>query len=258
MKPASTIALDPDIFERNLNALREFQPALAEQLVTAPSWSQSYTLEATRDGRLNFRSLSEGRAWFGRTSIPFVRAEAILQQFQSGTANVLLPAIAEGTEAELLIQRLGRHRAIYVWEPNLCAVQLVLCLHDFSAAIRDGRLIFFACTFEQLSQTLSTWLDENPGHLAPDRILMWPWQSLAELVPCRAVLESAYQAVEQHRKKLLDEIREQAKPALDEDASQVAILGLHARDEIWALADGLAAGAAALGWQRTTCDVRTP
>jgi hypothetical protein len=253
MIPTSTIALDPGIFERNLTALREFQPELAAQLVQAPHWNQTYQAASTRDGQVNLRE--EGGRWFGRTSIPRVRAEALLQQFQSGSANVLLPGIGEGTETELLLQRLGRHRAIFIWEPDPSAVHLAFCLHDFSRAIRDQRLIVLVCALDQLSQALSSWLDEHVGHLSPDRILMWPWQTLAELVPCRTSLESTYHAVEQRRKR---QFHQPSSPRPSVAGNNVGIVALHAREEVWGLADALSASATELGWKPVACDVRTP
>ncbi len=273
MGHANTPMLEPAVFESNVAALHRTDPALAGRLTsTGQATGFCPVLTATRDGRRNFRiTRPDGVVeWFGRTSIPSVRADALLERFEPGHANVLLPGIGEGSEARLLTHRLGRHRAVFVWEEDHAPVRLMLQLHDVAAAIAEQRLVFLVCPAEELTRTLVSWLEDHPGHLCPERIMMWPWQSPAEVAPCRTAVEAAYQQIAQERQRALADIRtrHEALPAVDpgEPAARpaplagpvIALLALHAQDQSWVLADALAAGASSLGWHPITVDVRGP
>ncbi len=113
----TTSSLDPKILPANLDALSEAFPRTFEQLNTVRASLPVAHAAPTRDGRINLRvSGPDGtETWFGRTSIPQVRARSLVDGFQAGQANVLLPGIAEGSEAQLLLARLGPHRAVFVW-----------------------------------------------------------------------------------------------------------------------------------------------
>ncbi len=265
MGTIDTPALDADLFHRNLSALRTVEPELAARLEHAlERVGELSAPAATRDGRVSFRvRRPDGTpGWFGRTSIPGVRAAALLEQFQPGNANVLLPGVGEGSEAALLTQRLGRHRAVFVWEECETSVCWSLHLHDFESAILDKRLVFLLCAAGDLAAALSEWLRKNPGHLCPDRIMMWPWLTFGEIVPCRAAVEAAYQRVEQERSRALATLRRESAEApravSASSAPVIALLGLHARDETILLADSLAAGAESLGWRPVSAVVRSP
>lgn len=158
------------------------------------------TPACTRDGRISFRfNRPEGSQWLGRTSIPSVRAAALLSQFDPGQANVLLPALAEGTEAESLLETLGGHRCVFVWEPDPVTVRLALALHDYTAAITANRLILLCCSLAELPDALVDWLGRHPQCQCPNRLMMWPWQSPAELSECRSAVEAAWQEIARRR-----------------------------------------------------------
>jgi hypothetical protein len=282
MDQSKTPTLDPTIYDRNLAALRNAEPRLAEVLAHLPEVGPEEVAPAyTRDGRLSFRLLGPDGVptWFGRTSIPTVRAEALLDRFDTGKANVILPGIGQGTEAALLTRRLGRHRAVFVWEPDARSVQLALRLHNLATAIEDGRLVLLVCMLPELTAALAGWLKEHPGHLCPNQMLMWPWQSMAEIAPIRSAVEIAYQRTEHDRQQALAQLRacretiartsvqgppparsggESPPPDRRDHRPVIALVALHAADNTWALTDALSDAASTLGWPVVRADIRRP
>ncbi len=268
MAQDTTATLDPGIAERNRAALRQVDPELARRLAELPDACETSPVPTrTRDGRVNFRLVGPdgSAAWFGRTSIPGVRAAALLDRFDAGKANVFFPGIAEGTEVELLLQRIGWHRAIFVWETELRPLKLALQLHDMAAAISQKRLVLMVCPPGELRATLQGWMKDNPGHLCPSQMMMFPWQTMAEIAPIRLALEQAYHEVEQSRQRALAEIQGHWRkppagppPSAEPTGTRLAILALHALDEVWATADVLSSAAVELGWPVTVVDIRGP
>jgi len=277
MDPTHTITLDPSIFERNLAAIEKTGPELATQLDkkkgSGPFCAQHpsglpgktdltpFPVEpiptTTRDGQTNFRLVRPDGSWewFGRTSIPTVRAEAILARSDMGNANILLPAIGEGTEAALITKRLTRHRALFVWEENPTAMYLALQLHDLADAIADERFIPLVCPLDNLAHTLASWLIDHPGHLCPRRLLMWPWQTVMDLNPCRVALETAAQTAESQKQHVLQKLR--TKPARSANP-HIALLAINSDDTTLEMIEALSAGAAELGYEATDLAIRRP
>lgn len=260
--------LDSSCFERNLTALSATSPDLAErvrqchqQLFDAP---QPPRLAYTRDQRLNFQlPAADGSwQWFGKSSIPAVRAEMCVDRFDTGTANVLLPGLGQGSEAEILTRHLGRHRAVFVWEECIESVTLSLYLHDYATALADCRLIFIHSDLDSLARNLADWLMEHPGHLCPNRIMLWPWQQPIDLANCQAAVESAYRHVEQQREVELKQLQQQLAnlPAADANTDNPSILfcSLRAEHDVWELIDSLDAAARQLGWPTAKSDIRLP
>ena len=267
--------LDPRIFDQNLAALREMDAALADRVRQASAEIAGLEPVPTRDGLTSFRvpAGDGGVAWFGRTSIPSVRAEALAEKFDAGLGNVLLPAIGQGQEVTLFLQRLGHHRAVFVWETQAASVALALRLHPWSQAISAGRCVLIVCPLEQLTDNLVSWLDSHPGYLCPERIMMWPWSTMPELSACRSAVQLAYQETERRRAACLTREKiEYAGTATSDHPSPpsaaqsapgfeiglLALLALHARDEVWALSDSLAAAGRAAGMNVAEAIVRTP
>lgn len=266
MDRAGCPTLDPEILNRNLAALTERRPDLARALGERPARSTDPpSLDRTRDGRLNFRlNGPDGRtAWFGRTSIPGVRAAAVLERFDAGHGNVLLPGVGEGSEIELLLARLGAHRAVFVWEASLDAIRWVLHLHDVAEAVRRDRLIFLHCSIDELTDQLVTWLEGHPGHLCPERILMWPWQALHDLAPCRSAVEAAYREIEGRRHAAMKNLQSRLNATRSggsvlSDTPGVAVMSIHARAETWVFSDALVGAASELGWRAIDVAIRAP
>ncbi len=248
--PAPPPRLSPDILHRNLDALRTVDEPLVRRIQAIDPAKSGWKLATTRDGQIGFqREGSEsGIQWLGRSSVPNTRAEAILEQFDPGRANVLMPGIAEGSEAASLLRTLGCHRAVFVWEDDLTQLSLALRCHDIADAIRNERLVLLVCNAAEVAGRLLDWLRQHPGHLCPERLMMWPWQTLSQLAVLRSAVESAYRAIEQERQTELARVRALYTTASAPDPSgPVAILALHAREEIWSTAEGLADAAAAGG-----------
>jgi hypothetical protein len=188
---------DTAIFDRNLEALRAEDADLALRLAGLDISPFSPTPAHTRDGRLSFRlTRTEGqREWLGRTSIPGVRAAALLEQFDPGNRNVLLPGFGEGTEIHNLLAKLDPHRLVFVWEPELITIRLGLALRDYRGGLTGSRLIILQCPNTHLTEELARWLIGHPHHQCPTRLMAWPWQSQAELAECRSAVEAAWQQV---------------------------------------------------------------
>jgi len=196
--------------------------------------------------------------WFGRSSIPQTRALALLDQFNAGNGNILLPGMAAGIEAKLLCERLGPLRAVFVWEPSVLAVRLALRLHDYSEAIARERLVLLIRPLETLGEAFVDWLRGHPGHLPPERLMMYPWQSWAELSSIRSVIEGVHRDAEAHRSAALADARTVRVVTGEREHPRIAVLSLHAHELNWATADALAAAAGALGGSATVVDIRGP
>ena len=201
--------LDPRIFEANLAALRLIEPALADVVGHAAPPDEAVRPAFTRDGQLSLQVRAEGGAWawFGRSSIPRVRAEALLANFESGHGNVLLPGVAGGTEAQLLLGSLEVHRAVFIWEMQPEQLALAFRLHDCAAALAASRLVPFVCPAEALTATLLDILDARPGLLCPDRILMWPWCTYEQTGDLRNSIEVAWHEAEHRREQALNALQ---------------------------------------------------
>lgn len=268
MNVTAPVALPPDIFDRNLAVLRRNDPALADRLtcIKQDTFAAEYPPlpTTTRDGQVNFRlRQADGtEQWFGRISIPSVRAAAVLAKFDVGQGNVLLAGIGEGSEVYLLSQRLGQHRAIFVWEEDPRAITLAMHLHDYAQALADERIVLLTGPLAELSDTLVNWLEKHPGHMCPNRLMLWPWQIPMDLADVQATVESAYSRGDQHRERALLTIREQltslpSSPSAD-TPSYIALLSARVDPETWFLVDMLSQGAADSGWSSITIDVRKP
>lgn len=258
----TTPSLNPTLLESNLHSLRNHFPDLAARIDEARNCGPRVLATSTRDGRVNFRiQAPDGESWFGRTSIPFVRAQALVDRFQAGQANVLLPGIGQGSEAELLLQRLGPHRAVFVWEQDIVNLVLALQLHDFVEAIADGRLVLVRAEPARLTEVMLETLEQLPGHLCPERILMWPWLKPVELAPCRSAIEAAYHEIERRRQVRLGEVRhrlESLPPGPDGHLLTALLCSTQPQEETWAWADALVSESSQAGWNLLPALIRGP
>lgn len=184
---------DPALLAHNLDALQPAHPDLALRLASFDLTPFNPQPALTRDGQLSYRlTRPDGKTyWLGRSSVPGVRASVLMEQFDPGQGNVLLPGIGEGTEIETLLTRLKPPRTVFVWESELINIRLTLALHDFSAGLRAGRLVLLNCVAADLTSTLVNWLVSHPGVPGPTRIMLWPWQSQADAAQCRIAVEAA-------------------------------------------------------------------
>jgi len=168
--------IDPNVWQRNIEALRQVDPKTAQRLEAAKVPQQVEPATA-RDGTPTWLVKSpDGRGqWFGRSSMPTIRAEGLLSQFDAGSGNVALAGIGTGLEAKLLCERLGRHRAVVVLETEPLNVVLALRLWDLSGHIRNHQLVVMVGDDqERLGKLLLEWCRQRPGFEVPARMLAWP------------------------------------------------------------------------------------
>ncbi|HOA75867.1 MAG TPA: glycosyltransferase [Phycisphaerae bacterium] len=260
----TTPTLDARIFERNLRAWRLSHPHLAEAIDAALPRLPEVTLAPTRDGRLNFLlPQPDGRpTWFGRTSIPHVRAAALVERFELGNTNVLLPGVGEGTEIGLLLQRLGRHRALFVWETDPANLLLAFQLHDLAEPLRDGRLVTILSDAANLTQAIVETFERLPGHFLPDRVMVWPWQTPPEITSLQRAVEAACRTIEERRAARLTDLQNRlvALPPTPPAGRPpvIALLSIRPDDEMQAWTDGMISAADEVGWATATALVRGP
>lgn len=158
----------------NLLALEEASPGAARTLRDAVP-PDSAKLITGRDGVPTFAwTDADGRwSWLGRTSMPGASAPALLDAFQPGMGNALLAPLGQGAEARGLLDRMLPHQAVFVVDERPWAVQLALCLYDFSADFRRGRMQVFLGA--EAWEELTAFFLKHRGFLVPERILAWPW-----------------------------------------------------------------------------------
>ncbi|HKQ50119.1 MAG TPA: hypothetical protein VJZ71_18730 [Phycisphaerae bacterium] len=172
--PSSAAPPDTANLEINLAALRKRHPTAAV-LIEDARGPRTLTPAKSRDGASTFTwtDTDERSHWLGRTTMPNIRAAALVDAFQPGDGNILLAGFGQGAEAQLLFARLAPHQAVMVVDDCEWSTVCVLRLYDFSREIREGRLLLFIGATAW--QDLERFLTENDGYREPQRILSWPW-----------------------------------------------------------------------------------
>ena len=172
--PFATDEIIADAFEANMTALRAGQPTIHAALQSADPPFPLRVCTA-RDGAATFQ-WTDGDGvvrWLGRSTMPAIRAEALLQQFRPGTGNLLLHHFGHGALARRLLDCIAPHQAVFVIEPDAWMLRASLRLHDFTSDIRRRRLLLFAGPGAW--RECGDFLAEHRGFVAPTRVLHWPW-----------------------------------------------------------------------------------
>ncbi len=183
MGASADIGLETKALDDNLAALAAALPRAAD-LVRDADVPCTLRPRPGRDGAATFAWTDDcGRLrWLGRTTMPLVRAEALVEAFRPGSGNVLFCGLGQGAEAALLLARLAPHQAVVIIEETPWTVRAALSLHDFSADLARRRLVIF--TGPRAWDDCCSFLLDHPGFLAPERMLGWPWfdpKTIAEL-----------------------------------------------------------------------------
>jgi hypothetical protein len=187
------------IFEKNISALRQRQPALAERL-SSVDLPASIQWAAGRDGLpVIIQSISDTHIkWMGGSSMPSVSAPAVLANFVDKGVNVALPSIGTGYECLRLIERVQPHCAVFVCEESTERLAATLCVVDLSTSIGDGRLIFLDGDIEE---SLPKFIDVFPGYDFPTQLLVLPEFDAAQFkARTDAVHRACHLAADQHAK----------------------------------------------------------
>lgn len=180
---------DPALLDANLAAMAERRPRVAETLRAAePPPSAKYV--AGRDGTPTFAWTDDhGKlCWLGRTSMPELRTDALIDAFDPGSGNVLLAPLGQGAVARRLLQRMAPHQAVMAIEPDAWSFKLCLSLCDWTKDLRNGRLLPFIGPHAW--EALRDFLIEHGGYLTPERVLAWPWFSTADVAQLTSRLTS--------------------------------------------------------------------
>ena len=255
---ASLIPVAPEVdarYAENFAALTVHQPAFAGLLRSAAP-PVNAVLTCGRDGEPTYAWTDPAgrRVWLGRATTPGLRGPALVEAFQPGEGNVLLLGLGHGIEARLLIDRLARHQAIFVVEPDTGQAALALRLHDFSAAVAEGRLVF--CGGPDPWSELENHLVRHPGYLVPERVLCMPWFDPATVADISGRLNALSAAVARRRNDATVSIPASSTGSIN--SVRLALVTNLNDPAALRLAENLAAATAELGWSCVRCVPDSP
>jgi len=183
--------------------------------------------------------------------MPTVSGPAILSRFDPGGGNVALVGIGQGIEARLLIERLDRNRAVFALEQDPTPLWLVLHVHDFAAAMEQGRLV--PIMGEDPGEALVRFLRDHEGYLAPERMLSWPWFEPQELGERTLLLQRALAQTNRHRSEAMMALTEELnrkwlRGRAIPERPRTLLVCPHAGGEPHLLAGQVLSGLTELGW----------
>ncbi len=255
MGAALAEGLSRDRLEYQLTALARRLPDSAALLRRA-ALPAGVRFATGRDGSMTLCWHQEdgSPAWLGRSTMPQVRAEALVEAFAPGNGNVLLVGMGQGAEAAMLLARLAPHQAVFVIEEDAATAALAVCVHDFAVHLERGRLLIFAGP--NAWDEMHRFLLEQIGYLVPDRVLSWPHFTHSDVHAVSTRLMAISQDVAAKRAARRAEwtaVLEQSKPnAAGRSASPPCRLVLAAgapSAAAWETASRLGEGASAAGAQ---------
>jgi hypothetical protein len=242
-------SLDPSVWRANLDALRALQPDFARAVAgTAPPshWRPVTGL----DDFATYRVEQAGAPpeWLAGTAAPATRAAALLASQPPSHSNQALPTIAAGAELSLLLQRLPRQQAVFVFEPDLAHLAAVLRTVDVAEAVAAGRCVLVPPSRER--DFLEQLLERYPGLLPPTTIAAPLLDDLERLGQLRKTCETVARHTNESRARRLATLAQRwgAQPSTPGAHPRLAILALGPDASSHQLATRLAAAADQLGW----------
>ncbi len=255
---APPLDLDPSIWTANLAALRESDAALAELVAGTdlkPDWRPAVALDNSPSYRIERGGAPP--AWLGNTAIPARRAATLVAEFECGESNATLPALAAGAELTLLLERLPRHRAVFVFAEDLAHLAAVLRLHNLSHDISIGRCILLPPGREPAA--LDRLLQQHPGLLPPGNILCLPGAAAERIRQIQRIcMETAERCGRSRAERIAELQRAYADAELPRKPDRLAIIALSTDNAAHRAAGRLAAGWRALGREAVCRTVAGP
>jgi hypothetical protein len=160
----------------NVQALRDWDPDLADRIAAA-AVPETVERVLARDGHPSFRFLQgDGRRlWLGHTSVPSIAARANLARLTLDGSLLVMNGIGSGLDARLILEVLGPHQALLILESNPLFLNLAFQLHDYTEALRIGRLVLLAGPDPEV--LIRDFYRRHPGYNLISRTIAWPWLS---------------------------------------------------------------------------------
>lgn len=196
------------IWSDNLAALRASQPGLAFEIANLSlpdTWRPVLGLDDTPTWRIE--PPGQPPQWLAGSAAPGSRAAALLRDVALADRNPALASLGAGAELRLLLDRLARWQAVYVFEENLLVLAAVLRTVPLAAALADGRCVLVPPRQEE--QFLIELLERQPGMLPPGNLICLPIVPRPRLDELRSLCERVAQRVSGARTARLDSLRSQ-------------------------------------------------
>ncbi len=176
-------------FRRNLEAVDSVNTELACLLRDFVWPAELKFIRALDDTPTAYGPTLSKSGWFGASGAPKIREQVLCEQFVAGTSNVIFAGVGQGFGLRLLLDRLAPYQMIFVWEPELAHIAILLGLYDFSADLSSRRLVFL--TEPAIKTALVNYFSEHPEFSPPMKMLGWPWLGDAQLAQLSRGIEEA-------------------------------------------------------------------
>ncbi len=199
-----------ETFRRNIAALSEIDPTTTKQ-IEASDWSNNIVFKPALDGTMSaFGPELSKSGWFAASGAPTIREKVLTDNMSVENVNLILPGSGHGEGLRRLLLRIKPWQSIFVHEPNIRLIAILLSLNDFSSAIKNRQLILL--TQDDLKDSLVVFFEKNPSFIVPTRMLSWPWLSEREATALSQKVEMAITEINQQiglkiahaRQELLD------------------------------------------------------
>ncbi len=239
---------DNAIYLKNLSALEAF-PQAGAALIRKSRGPSTLCFVHGRDaaGTYVWSDGKERLCWLGRTTMPTVRAAALMEAFNAADGNALFVGMGQGAEIKLLLKRLAPHQSVMVVEEEPWAAECALRLYDFSADLRDRRLLLFVGS--DAWEELERFLTQHDGFVEPTRILSWPWFEAPQIADASQRIAAINSRLTAHRATRFHESTARKAPAAPTTRSPVlAVLSTIADARIRRAAEIIEIAAEDLGW----------
>jgi len=193
------------LLRANLAGLAEQDKGLA-QSIGAAVMPDTVEMAVASDGSVSFRfRQADGRRnWLGFSSTPVISAEANLKRTDLTAGNIAMNGIGHGGDARAILEKTAAHQALLVVEADPLMVNLVFQLHDFSKALRRGRLVILIG--RDVRGLLSNFYAANPGYNIISQTIAWTWLSSQENQQFAQQVTLAMEEVTQRTLSALDSL----------------------------------------------------
>lgn len=254
MVPDTLVAPTNDVFGTNLAALELRSGRLAKRLANVDIPPTVRPIIG-RDGSPTFRIDGDDCQWhyLGYTSMPSVRAAALVDGFNPDGGNVLIPKFGNGREVGALLERTASHCAVFVHGDDFLDVRLALTLTDFADDFRTGRLILLYGA--DLCKSLIGFFEAFPGYEFPQKMLAPPYMDTGTVESIRVSIHRAASHVAQMQ---LQQVKASTRilserAGSDAEPSSLGILTIDPRPMVVDVAEMIRSAATRSGMRITTC-----